>query len=81
MVWVHGGSLRTGESDDYNPAGLVRHGVVAVTINLAKTGVPAAGWPRFSGTSQQVLSLVPPRPQPETDFSAEHHCAFWAPEP
>ena len=33
MVWVHGGSLRTGESDDYNPAGLVRHGVVVVTIN------------------------------------------------
>ena len=41
----------------------------------------AAAWPRFSGTSQQVLSLVPPQPQPETDFSAEHHCAFWAPEP
>ena len=33
MVWVHGGSLRTGESDDYNPAGLVRDGVVVVTIN------------------------------------------------
>jgi para-nitrobenzyl esterase len=33
MVWVHGGSLRTGESDDYNPAGLVREGVVVVTIN------------------------------------------------
>jgi carboxylesterase type B len=33
MVWVHGGSLRTGESDDYTPAGLVRDGVVVVTIN------------------------------------------------
>ena len=33
MVWVHGGSLRTGESDDYNPAGLVGRGVVVVTIN------------------------------------------------
>src|SRR6266702_3129251 len=33
MVWVHGGSLLTGESNDYNPAGLVRHGVVVVTIN------------------------------------------------
>src|SRR5262245_53009497 len=33
MVWVHGGSLRTGESDDYNPVGLVRDGVVVVTIN------------------------------------------------
>ena len=49
--------------------------------NLAKTGVPASGWPRFSGASQQVLSLVPPTPQVETNFAAQHHCAFWAPEP
>jgi hypothetical protein len=21
---------------------------------------------------------VPPQPQAETDFAAEHHCAFWA---
>ena len=33
MVWIHGGALVTGESDDYNPAGLVRHGVIVVTIN------------------------------------------------
>ena len=49
--------------------------------NLAKTGIPAAGWPRFAGTSQRILSLVPPAPQVETDFAAQHHCAFWAPEP
>jgi para-nitrobenzyl esterase len=49
--------------------------------NLAKTGVPAPGWPRFAGTSQRMLSLVPPTPQVETDFAAQHHCAFWAPEP
>jgi para-nitrobenzyl esterase len=46
--------------------------------NLAKFGVPGAGWPQFSTASQQTLSLVPPRPQVETDYSAEHHCAFWA---
>jgi para-nitrobenzyl esterase len=33
MVWIHGGALVTGESDDYNPAALVRRGVVVVTIN------------------------------------------------
>ena len=49
--------------------------------SLAKTGVPAAGWPRFSAASQQILSLVPPQPRTETDFAAQHHCAFWAPEP
>ncbi len=32
MVWIHGGALVTGESDDYNPAGWSR-GVVVVTIN------------------------------------------------
>ena len=33
MVWVHGGSLRTGASEEYNPTGLVGHGVIVVTIN------------------------------------------------
>jgi para-nitrobenzyl esterase len=33
MVWIHGGSLLVGESDDYNPAALVRNGVIVVTIN------------------------------------------------
>jgi para-nitrobenzyl esterase len=49
--------------------------------NLAKTGIPAPGWPKFTNGSQQMLSLVPPTPQVETDFAAQHHCAFWAPEP
>jgi para-nitrobenzyl esterase len=49
--------------------------------DLAKTGIPASGWPRFSGASQQMLSLVPPAPRIETNFAAQHHCAFWAPEP
>jgi para-nitrobenzyl esterase len=49
--------------------------------NLAKTGVPAPGWPRFTATSQRMLSLIPPAPQVETNFAAQHHCAFWAPEP
>lgn len=33
MVWIHGGALITGESDDYDPTNLVRDGVVVVTIN------------------------------------------------
>src|SRR5690242_4174183 len=44
---------------------------------MAKAGVPAAGWPRFGSASQRMLSLVPPRPQVETNFSAQHQCAFW----
>ena len=33
MVWIHGGALVTGESDDYDPTGLVGDGAVVVTIN------------------------------------------------
>jgi para-nitrobenzyl esterase len=33
LVWVHGGSLLVGESDDYDPAALVRDGIIVVTIN------------------------------------------------
>lgn len=48
---------------------------------FAKRGVPSSrgrvAWPRFGGASQQMLSLVPPRPQIETSFAAGHHCAFW----
>ena len=53
----------------------------AAWANFAARGNPgsaAVHWPAFSGGSAQMLSLVPPQPQPETDFSARHHCAFWA---
>ena len=33
MVWIHGGALIVGESDDYDPVRLVQRGVVVVTIN------------------------------------------------
>jgi para-nitrobenzyl esterase len=45
--------------------------------NFAKAGVPASGWPKFTASDQRALSLVPPRPQLETDYAAEHHCSFW----
>jgi para-nitrobenzyl esterase len=33
MVWLHGGALVVGESDDYDPARLIEQGVVVVTLN------------------------------------------------
>jgi para-nitrobenzyl esterase len=33
MLWMHGGALVVGESDDYNPQRLVAQGVILVTIN------------------------------------------------
>jgi para-nitrobenzyl esterase len=54
----------------------------AAWANFAARGNPATRavpWPALGGGhSTQMLSLVPPQPQPETDFSARHHCAFWA---
>jgi para-nitrobenzyl esterase len=54
----------------------------AAWANFAASGNPAsvaAGWPAFaSSDGAPVLSLVPPRPQAETDYAARHHCAFWA---
>jgi para-nitrobenzyl esterase len=44
---------------------------------FAKGGTPAAVWSRFTAADQRTLSLIPPRPQPTTDYSAEHDCSFW----
>jgi para-nitrobenzyl esterase len=50
--------------------------------SFAKDGVPsahgAAPWRRFTAAGQQMLSLIPPEPQQETTFAANHHCSFWA---
>jgi para-nitrobenzyl esterase len=56
MIWIHGGSLTKGESDDYNPAPLVKQGIVVVTINyrLGKLGFLAH--PALSAESPQGAS-------------------------
>jgi para-nitrobenzyl esterase len=50
--------------------------------DLAKNGFPSSFtaplWTRFDTANQRMESLVPPRPQAETDFATEHNCGFWA---
>ncbi|HEX3285954.1 MAG TPA: carboxylesterase family protein [Mycobacterium sp.] len=57
-------------------------GMKAYWTNVAKRGVPSGLgeplWLRFDPTHQRMQSLVPPRPQLETDFAAEHNCGFWS---
>ena len=51
----------------------------AAWTSFAATGNPSTAvlnWPSI-GFGGSVMSLVPPRPMIETDFSAIHHCAFW----
>jgi para-nitrobenzyl esterase len=59
------------------PQQLLSQAMTRDWTNLAQTGAPAAGWPRWAATDQRTLSLVPPGPQLETDYAAEHHCSFW----
>ena len=33
FVWVHGGGLKVGASQDYNPTALAKEGAIVVTIN------------------------------------------------
>jgi para-nitrobenzyl esterase len=52
----------------------------AAWASFATSGNPASEavpWPAFGPDDTPVLSLVPPRPEVETDFAARHHCAFW----
>jgi hypothetical protein len=47
----------------------------AASGNPASASVP---WAAFGGGNRLLVEpLVPSQPQPETDFSARHHCSFW----
>ncbi|HEY1518801.1 MAG TPA: carboxylesterase family protein [Solirubrobacteraceae bacterium] len=51
----------------------------AAWASFAANGEPSTRslvWPSFN-RRQQVMSLVPPRPQVWTGFSDAHHCSFW----
>ncbi len=55
-------------------------GMRSAWTRFAATGSPAItgqDWPRFDVLQHRVLSLQAPTSKVETDFSAQHHCAFW----
>jgi hypothetical protein len=72
------GSRGTLTTEQQTLAASMRH----YWANFAARGNPAAKdeprWPRFNRDSQRMLSLIPPQPQPQTGFAADHHCRFWA---
>ena len=55
--------------------------MVSYWTTFARTGQPSSratpAFPAFSSAADTMQSLVPPRPQPETGFAADHRCAFW----
>jgi para-nitrobenzyl esterase len=56
MVWIHGGALVVGESDDYDPARLVAQGVVVVTINYRLGALGFLAHPALSAESTNGAS-------------------------
>ncbi len=56
MVWIHGGSLVVGESNEYDASKLVKAGVVVVTINYRLGALGFMAHPALSGESPDHVS-------------------------
>src|SRR5262245_29962164 len=55
--------------------------MVRYWVEFARTGDPNSSetpvWPEYETATDQVESFVPPAPETETGFNADHKCAFW----
>jgi para-nitrobenzyl esterase len=56
MVWIHGGALVVGESDDYDPTRLVQQGRVVVTLNYRLGFIGFFAHPALSAESADHAS-------------------------
>jgi para-nitrobenzyl esterase len=56
MVWIHGGALVVGESDDYDPTDLVNQGVIVVTINYRLGVLGFLSHPALTAESPNLAS-------------------------
>jgi para-nitrobenzyl esterase len=56
MVWIHGGALVVGESNDYNASKLVQRGVIVVTINYRLGALGFLADPALTAESPDHIS-------------------------
>jgi len=56
MVWIHGGALVVGESNEYDASKLVQRGVVVVTINYRLGALGFLAHPALTGESSDHIS-------------------------
>jgi len=56
MVWIHGGALTAGESDDYLPTKLVGQGVIVVTLNYRLGALGFLAHPALTAESPNHIS-------------------------
>ncbi|MEZ0113496.1 para-nitrobenzyl esterase [Catenulispora sp. EB89] len=54
MVWIHGGAFDYGESDDFDPAPLVAHGIVVVTLNYRLGALGFLASPALEGRARSA---------------------------
>jgi para-nitrobenzyl esterase len=68
MVWIHGGSLLVGESNDFDPTPLVNDGVIVVTVNYRLGALGFLAHPAFAA------EVTDPGHdgQPATGFSGDY---------
>jgi len=56
MVWIHGGGLWLGQSDEYDPTRIVQEGAVVVTLNYRLGILGFLSHPALSGESADAVS-------------------------
>jgi para-nitrobenzyl esterase len=56
MVWIHGGALAVGESNEFDATKLVQRGVVVVTINYRLGALGFLAHPALTGESPDHIS-------------------------
>ena len=56
MVWIHGGALAVGESNEFDATRLVQRGVVVVTINYRLGALGFLAHPALTGESPDHIS-------------------------
>jgi len=82
MVWIHGGALVSGESNDYDPTALVEDGVTVVTINYRLGALGFLAHPALAdangqsgdyGLKDQQAALRWPNPACKRSACDAHH--------
>ena len=77
MVWIHGGVLVWGESNDYDPAQLVRHGVIVVTINYRLGALGFLAHAALADHPGGPWKLRPHGPTGGPALGADQYLQFW----
>jgi para-nitrobenzyl esterase len=71
-----GGHAPLNDDQEKLAAAMVRYWTqFARAADPNSTATPS--WPNYTATTDTYQSLVPPTPEVETGFAADHKCAFW----